>query len=240
MTMKSYIAFMVAFVPCLLLLIVVTQLYSPENLPILLLVNMMSCSLLIALSLVCSTAGFSFRELDISTIDYTVTALLAALFSTELFWGMILPSPLFIIPGISFLAVSLTSYLPKAIIYGALIGFSPKPLLSTLFFIIWGLASEALFFNPAWLLYYPTWGALLDLYISLSKGEEHNKTWLFLLGLLFGSIGWALTKVYMVVFWGNWHPLPLSLGASLLNGILTGLGLPLGWKIGFKARRMSI
>jgi len=231
---KSFIAFLIPLSISTSLLVIITESYSPRNVPLLMILNLVSNSLVIAFS-----AYYSLKLSDISTLDYAITALLAALFSTELFWGMALPAPLFLIPGISFISVSLTSYLPKSIIYGTLIGFSSKPFISTLFFTIWGMVSEILFFNPAWIPYYPMWGALLDLYIILSD-NEYSKYWVFFLGFLFGFSGWSLTKIYMIIFWGNWHPLFLSLMASFLNGLITGLGLMTGFKIGFKARSLSL
>jgi len=228
------LAFVVSVTIVYIIVAVPTLFYSQERIWMLLLFILLSSSAMISFIIV--YAGRYLRSMR--TDEYVVTAVMAAIFSTEVFWGMLLPGVLYEIPFISPFVIMLSSYLPKAIIYGIVMGYSYKPFISTLFFTIWGIASEIIYPNPAWAPYYVAWGALLDIFVIIgcSNESEVRRRSISLLGFLFGYAGWGFTKAYEIVLWGNWHPLRLIIIAMILNGMVTCVGVQVGYKIGQKAR----
>jgi len=208
--------------------------YKETRIGVLLLFILLASSSIIAVVLM--TAGRNLKNMRMD--EYVVTSVLAAIFSTGVFWGMMLPGVLYEIPLLSPFVIMLANYLPKAVIYGIAVGYTCRPFTSTLFFLIWGIASEIMFPNPLWAPYYVAWGAILDLFLMSSRGDLIVKRDLILLGFIFGYAGWGLTKAYEVVLWGNWHPLRLVMLAMMMNGIITSLGVNLGYKIGRKARAL--
>jgi len=229
--MKTLVMFTIILLIVYGIVAVPTMFYNEARVGVLLLFILLASSSVIAVVLM--TTGENLKNMRMD--EYVVTGALAAIFSTGVFWGMMLPGVLYEIPLLSPFIIMLANYLPKAVIYGIAIGYTCKPFTSTLFFLIWGIASEIMFPNPVWAPYYVAWGAILDLFLMSSKGDLIKRD-LILLGFIFGYAGWGLTKAYEIVLWGNWHPLRLVMLAMVMNGGVTSLGVSLGYKLGRKAK----
>jgi len=169
--------------------------------------------------------------------DYAISAVFIAIFSSSIWWGMLLPSFVYLtVP----LATPLTFYLPESLIFGAYIRLVPKSGASLLLFLGYCFISEMIYPNAFWIPYYLAWGALLEVYVTTTRDFCSSKLSRLTSGFLFGVAGAGLCMVYMLIGWRFYRPLFLSLPAITIDGIFGIVGTYLGSKIGDKAKSISV
>ncbi len=212
------------------LLFFLTLNFSSEN------IIFLSLILTIATSSLASP-GFilTVRNLDnLSPVDVALTGVFAALIYVSNFALILFPSIFFyIIP----FAAGITFYFPTAIIFGAYLTLTNKPGSSFSILLTYGIVSEL--FSPSlfWFPYYIGWGGLIEsLYGVIGKLE--SKSDYAVMGFAYGEIGAALAVCYMLVGWGYYRPLFMSVPSVIVDGILAMIGGIFGYKIGLVAKSL--
>ncbi len=147
--------------------------------------------------------------------------ILAAIFCTGIWWGMLLPAFLYnVIPFLS----AISFYFPASIVYGVLrrtVKFRGAPFI---YFLIYGIVSEIYFPNLYWMPYFLGWGGVAEL-LSIF-GEKYGE------GFGFGFAGSGLCKCFIILNWGQWTPLFWNVPAIFIDGGLSVLGFLIGEAIG--------
>lgn len=172
---------------------------------------------------------------EFNSYDFALISVFAALLYGINFFTILLPSFLFyLIPSAS----GLVFYFPGAIVLGVANIYVEKPGSSFLLVFTYGILS--LFFSPNffWLSYFLAWGGIVETYGYITSSLRSSFT-SFFQGIVFGSTGAGFTLLFMLVAWGRWYPLWMSLPAILLDGGLGGLGSFVSQNIGRKAKNIT-
>ena len=169
--------------------------------------------------------------------DYAISAVFIAIFSSSIWWGMLLPSFVYLVVPF---ATALTFYLPESLIFGAYTRLVPKPGSSLLLFLGYCFISEMIYPNAFWIPYYLAWGAFLEIYFAITGEFCSSRLSRLTGGFLFGVAGAGLCMVYMLVGWRFYRPLFLSIPAITIDGLFSTVGTYLGSKIGDKAKSISV
>jgi len=173
---------------------------------------------------------------EISAIDVSLVGVFGSLMVLANYILIIFPSIIFyIIP----FAAGLTFYLPTAIIYGTLIKISNKDGVSFGLLLTYGVISEILYPDIFWFPYFLGWAGMLETTHFLVGKNERNVDYI-ILGFSYGAIGASLAVCYMMIGWGFYRPLFMTLPSAIADGILASLGSLIGSKIGRLAKNISI
>lgn len=217
------ISFTVLFSALLLFIVMVIDLFNPENIVFLaVLLTSYSFSAIVP-------ATFIFRRnySDLTILDLSLTALFSSFLFISNYFAMVLPSIIYyIIPGAS----GLTFYLPIAIFYGAFKSICKNKGLTFLVLSVYGIISELFFPALFWFPYYLAWGGYLEIHYASCNLEEPCPRMLH--GFLFGLYGAGLSFLYMLVAWGYYKPIFIALPAVLIDGFLSSIGFSIGYKMG--------
>ncbi len=208
--------------PVLAILIAVTEFYQQNPLREALLTAM-----LFGVCLGYAAYGFysSMNLEKVKASELIALGILAALFCTGIYWGMLLPAFLYnVIPILS----GLSFYFPAAIIYGVMRRVVKFRGASFMYFVIYGIVSEIIFPNLYWVPYFIGWGGVAELLARL--GERYGE------GFGFGFAGSGLCKCFIILNWGQWTPLLWNVPAVFADGGFSLIGFLIGEEIG---RRVS-
>ena len=174
------------------------------------------------------------KKLDL--IDFPLVGTFSAMIYLNNYILVLFPSIIFyILP----FAAGFTFYLPTSIIYGALLGLRDKDGSSFSLLLTYGIISMILYPDIFWFPYFLGWGGLLETSHFLI-GECENKVDYFIMGFSYGAIGASLAVSYMLIGWGFFRPLFMTLPSALVDGFLSGLGAVTGAKIGELIKSTSI
>ncbi|MCD6157175.1 MAG: hypothetical protein J7J27_02300 [Euryarchaeota archaeon] len=230
------ITLLITFIVPLFLLVYITQNYGEE-----LEVKLKLVIVLLMLSALVSSYGmYTMSYYKIKPKILATSTIFGALLSSSIWWGMLFPPFLYkIVP----IMTALTFYFPGGIIYAALVSATLNEESRTESFymmLVYGIISELIYPNPLWILYYLGWGSLLQLVRNSLSTYKRSYLATVLLSFLFGYVGAALAKCYIIVNWGNWDPLFKSIPGSLIDGLFSALGGVIGYRIGVTIRSLPV
>ena len=166
---------------------------------------------------------------NLSVLELSLAALFAAFFFSANYFAMLIPSIVYyVLPG----GAGFTFYFPVSIFYGAYKSLSKVKGNSLLLLASYGIISELFFPALFWLPYYLAWGGFTEIHANNINYSRRLDT--FLHGFIFGIYGAGLSLNYMLLAWGYYRPIFLSLPAIIIDGLLASIGFNMGYKIGKK------
>ena len=204
--------------------------FSSENIIFLSLVLTVFASLMAAPGILISV--INSNVLDVT--DLPIIGMFASLIYVSNFLLIVFPSVIFyVLP----FAAGLTFYLPTGIIVGAFTRVSKKPGSLFLLMLVYGIISEFLSPNIFWFPYYIAWGGMLEAGRAILSYEEGGDG---VIGFGYGVVGASLAVCYMMIGWGFYRPLFMTLPSAVMDGVLSSIGFKMGAKIGELTKKISI
>ncbi len=171
------------------------------------------------------------REIDIFKIP--IIGVFAAIIYASNFLLVIFPSFIFyVLP----FAAGYTFYLPTSIILGAYSRIIKEK--GSMFFLlfVYGVISEFLSPSIFWFPYYLAWGGMLETGREILGETESD----YIMGFGYGAIGAGLAVCYMLIGWGYYRPLFMTLPSMIVDGLLASFGFKMGVKIGELTKKISL
>ncbi len=168
-----------------------------------------------------------YHRNELSSMDIALAGIFSALIYVSNYALILLPTIIFYIVPFS---AGLTFYLPTSIVFGAYVKVAkPNGSIFNLL-LVYGIISIILSPSIFWFPYYIAWGGLLETgrYLERISGGEES----IILGYGYGSVGAGLSVSYMLIAWGYYRPLFMTIPSIIVDGILSLIGYRMGRNIG--------
>lgn len=176
-----------------------------------------------------------YHRNDLTSMEIALAGVFSALIYVSNYALILLPSIIFYFVPFS---AGFTFYLPTSIILGAYtrVARSDGSVFNLLF--VYGIISIILSPSIFWFPYYIAWGGLLETGRYLERRLVGSES--ILLGFGYGSVGAGLAVSYMLIAWGYYRPLFMSLPSIVVDGALSLMGFKAGLRIGDRLKNVRI
>ena len=172
-----------------------------------------------------------YRE-NVSPMDIALTGIFSALIYIANYSLSLVPSIVFNLP----FAAGFTFYLPTSIVFGAYVKVAKSN--GSLFnlLLVYGIISIILSPNIFWFPYFIAWGGILETGRYIERVYLNKES--SLLGFGYGSVGAGLSVSYMLISWGYYRPLFMTIPSVIVDGLLSRIGFETGARIGERLKNI--
>ena len=176
-----------------------------------------------------------YHRNDLTSLDVALAGIFAALIYVSNYALILLPTVIFYIVPFS---AGITFYLPTSIVFGAYTKIAKTNGSIFNLLLVYGIISIILSPSIFWFPYYIAWGGILETARFISRKLSGKDT--LTLGFGYGSVGAGLAVSYMMIAWGYYRPLFMTIPSIIVDGLLSLIGFKAGLEIGEKLYKIRL